>query len=155
MAVPNSFWRLVLLLLKDRVTNSQEAQAFRHLKKEMRWHEQVTDESVLKESPEQIAWSPSEMIEQLKSLKCLSPASRAVLTLHFQEELPLAEVAAILKIPLGTVKSRLAYGLNTIRKQVLKKGSNMIVRAVLFLIFYLQSMHEPRLARRKIRAIFL
>jgi len=31
--------------------------------------------------------------------------------LHFQEDMPLADVAAILELPLGTVKSRLAYGL--------------------------------------------
>jgi RNA polymerase sigma-70 factor (ECF subfamily) len=46
----------------------------------------------------------------------LSPASRAVLVLHFQEEMPLAHVAAVLGIPLGTVKSRLASGLNTLRE---------------------------------------
>jgi DNA-directed RNA polymerase specialized sigma24 family protein len=38
--------------------------------------------------------------------------------LHFREELPLAEVAAILEIPLGTVKSRLAYGLKALRAQI-------------------------------------
>jgi RNA polymerase sigma-70 factor, ECF subfamily len=100
-------------------------EAFRHLKKENRWHEQAIDESALSESSEQMLWTPSEMTEQLASLKYLSPASRAVLALHFQEELPLAEVAAILKIPLGTVKSRLAYGLSTIRKHLLEKGSNL------------------------------
>lgn len=110
-------------LLRPWVYRIASREAFRHLKKETRWHEQVIDDSILNES--QIAWSPAEMTEQLTSLKCLSPASRAVLALHFQEELPLAEVAAILKIPLGTVKSRLAYGLNTIRKQLLQKGNNL------------------------------
>jgi RNA polymerase sigma-70 factor (ECF subfamily) len=47
----------------------------------------------------------------------LSPASRAVLMLHFQEEMPLAAVAAVLELPLGTVKSRLAYGLAALRRQ--------------------------------------
>jgi RNA polymerase sigma-70 factor, ECF subfamily len=110
-------------LLRPWVYRIASREAFRHLKKETRWREQVIDDSNLNES--QIAWSPSEMTEQLTSLKCLSPASRVVLALHFQEELPLAEVAAILKIPLGTVKSRLAYGLNTIRKQLLQKGNNL------------------------------
>jgi RNA polymerase sigma-70 factor (ECF subfamily) len=41
----------------------------------------------------------------------VSPASRAVLHLHFQHDLTLAEVAVVLDIPLGTVRSRLAYGL--------------------------------------------
>jgi RNA polymerase sigma-70 factor (ECF subfamily) len=112
-------------LLRPWVYRIASREAFRHLKKETRWRGQATDDSILNESPAQIAWSPSEMTEQLKSLEYLSPASRAVLALHFQEELSLAEVAAILKIPLGTVKSRLAYGLNTIRNQLLKTGSNL------------------------------
>jgi hypothetical protein len=41
-----------------------------------------------------------------------------VLVLHFQEEMSLAEVAAILEIPLGTVKSRLAFGLTALRKHL-------------------------------------
>lgn len=47
----------------------------------------------------------------------LSPASRAVVLLHYQEERPLEEIAAILSIPLGTVKSRLAYGLKSLRER--------------------------------------
>ena len=56
--------------------------------------------------------------------KSISPASRAVLILHFQEELSLPEVAAILDIPLGTAKSRLAYGLAAVRKHVKKTGGS-------------------------------
>ncbi|HVR38164.1 MAG TPA: sigma-70 family RNA polymerase sigma factor [Thermoanaerobaculia bacterium] len=47
----------------------------------------------------------------------LSPASRAVITLHYFEEMPLADVADILDLSLGTVKSRLAYGLTQLRKE--------------------------------------
>jgi RNA polymerase sigma-70 factor, ECF subfamily len=50
------------------------------------------------------------------SLERLSPASRAVLTLHYLEERPLSEIAAILDLTIGTVKSRLAYGLAQLRK---------------------------------------
>ncbi len=53
----------------------------------------------------------------LASLEMLSPASRAVITLHYLEEMPLADVAAILDLPLGTVKSRLSYGLAQLRKE--------------------------------------
>jgi DNA-directed RNA polymerase specialized sigma24 family protein len=38
--------------------------------------------------------------------------------LHFQEEMPLADVAAVLELPLGTVKSRLAYGLMQLHRHV-------------------------------------
>lgn len=48
----------------------------------------------------------------------LSPASRAVVSLHYEEELTLPEVAAVLGLPLGTVKSRLAYGLQTLRRHL-------------------------------------
>ncbi|HKR66270.1 MAG TPA: sigma-70 family RNA polymerase sigma factor [Thermoanaerobaculia bacterium] len=53
----------------------------------------------------------------LASLDRLSPASRAVITLHYIEELPLSEIAAILELSIGTVKSRLAYGLAQLRKE--------------------------------------
>lgn len=46
-----------------------------------------------------------------------SPASQVVLHLHYLEELPLHEVAAILELPLGTVKSRLSYGLAALRRR--------------------------------------
>lgn len=56
----------------------------------------------------------NELLQELLTSDALSPASRAVLVLHFQEELSLAEVAAILEIPLGTVKSRQAFGLTAL-----------------------------------------
>ena len=46
----------------------------------------------------------------------LSAASQAVVVLHYYEELPLDEIADVLEIPLGTVKSRLAYGLKQLRE---------------------------------------
>jgi len=94
--------------------------AFRYLKKKRRWLEQETDESVL-EGLATIENQPSELLPGLLDMDRISPASRAVLALHFQEELPLPEVAAILGIPLGTAKSRLAYGLAAIRKQLSTK----------------------------------
>ena len=45
----------------------------------------------------------------------ISPASRSVVSLHYFEEMPLAEIADALEIPLGTVKSRLGYGLRQLR----------------------------------------
>jgi RNA polymerase sigma-70 factor (ECF subfamily) len=48
----------------------------------------------------------------------VSPASRAVLLLHYQNDLSLEETAAILEIPIGTAKSRLHYGVSTLRKHL-------------------------------------
>ena len=65
----------------------------------------------------------NERLAELLDEDVLSPASRAVLVLHFQEELQLDEVAAVLEIPIGTVKSRLAYGLKTLRQYLSEKRS--------------------------------
>jgi RNA polymerase sigma-70 factor (ECF subfamily) len=92
--------------------------AFRHLKKEKRWSERVRDEVVLDDLPASQAIVPPELLPELLNSDALSPASRAVLVLHFQEEVSLPAVAAILEIPLGTVKSRLAYGLAALRKKL-------------------------------------
>lgn len=51
----------------------------------------------------------------------ISPASRAVLNLHYLQDLSIQEVAAILEISVGTAKSRLAYGLSCLREIVIGK----------------------------------
>ncbi len=48
----------------------------------------------------------------------LPPASRAVIVLHYLEEMSLHEVAEVLEILPGTVKSRLAYGLARLRRHM-------------------------------------
>ncbi len=48
----------------------------------------------------------------------VSPACRPVLALHYLEELSLPAVADVLGLSLGTVKSRLAYGLRQLRRRL-------------------------------------
>jgi len=55
-------------------------------------------------------------------LDLVSPASRAVIDLHYLEDFTIQEVAAILQLSAGTVKSRLAYGLKTLRHATERKG---------------------------------
>ncbi|HKC86361.1 MAG TPA: sigma-70 family RNA polymerase sigma factor [Blastocatellia bacterium] len=92
-------------------------EAFKHLKRERRWSDKTEDESVLLDLP-----APSgdelapELIAQL--VERLSPASRAVITLHYLHEMPLAEIAEVTGVAIGTVKSRLAYGLDLMRRQL-------------------------------------
>lgn len=93
---------------------------FRHLKKEKRLSAHRCDDAVLDEFAAPVSAPPRELLPELLNSEALSAASRAVLTLHFQEELSLPEIAAILEIPLGTVKSRLAYGLTALRKTLMQ-----------------------------------
>jgi RNA polymerase sigma-70 factor, ECF subfamily len=62
--------------------------------------------------------SPSDgLLQRLPELLArVSPASRAVLALHYIDDLSLDETAAVLDLPMGTVKSRLAYGLTRLRR---------------------------------------
>ena len=46
----------------------------------------------------------------------LSPAAQIVLRMHYLEALSLPEIAEALEAPLGTIKSRLAYGLAGLRR---------------------------------------
>lgn len=57
----------------------------------------------------------------LALLDRVSPASRAVLLLHYQHDLSLEETAAILEIPVGTAKSRLHYGVSALRKHLISE----------------------------------
>ena len=60
----------------------------------------------------------AESREQLRArVGELPPRAREVIALHYFEEMPLHDVAAVLDAPLGTVKSRLAYGLSRLRRE--------------------------------------
>jgi len=57
--------------------------------------------------------SPSEAQEEIAvlraAMKTLSPDQQMILAMFYLEEMPLAEIAQALALPLGTVKSRLHY----------------------------------------------
>lgn len=92
-------------------------EAFRYLKRERLWTDQIRDEGVLNVVPAgEPIYSP-ELVQRLPELVAdLSPASRAVIVLYYLHEMSLVETAAVLDIPVGTVKSRLAYGLESLRR---------------------------------------
>jgi RNA polymerase sigma-70 factor (ECF subfamily) len=94
-------------------------EAFRYLKRERRWAEQIRDEATLNVvAAGEPAYSP-ELVQRLPELVGeLSPGSRAVVVLYYLHEMSLVETAAVLDIPLGTVKSRLAYGLAKLRDRL-------------------------------------
>ena len=83
------------------------------------WSAQVRAESTLSALPadDHEREFSRELIESLPQLVGnLSPASRAVVVLFYLHELSLVETAAVLEIPVGTAKSRLAYGLESLRR---------------------------------------
>jgi len=91
--------------------------AFSHLKRARRW--QPLDDAPLEQLTTfdpSLGEPPDEAFLDL--LDHVSPASRAVLLLHYQQDLSLEETAAILEIPIGTAKSRLHYGVSTLRKHL-------------------------------------
>ena len=97
--------------------------ALTYLKRAERWRQLEGDPDLIRA----IAVVPSSEHEQfdrdyLEWIDRVSPASRAALLLHYEQHLSLEETAAILDVPVGTVKSRLSYGLASIRNQ-LKENS--------------------------------
>jgi RNA polymerase sigma-70 factor (ECF subfamily) len=95
--------------------------AFRYLKRETRWKLLETDPGVLSSLP-----APEPLPDALEPgllavIEQVSPASRAVLLLHYQQQLSIEETATVLDIPLGTAKSRLGYGVSVLRRLLNQK----------------------------------
>jgi RNA polymerase sigma-70 factor (ECF subfamily) len=88
--------------------------AFRALRKDVA-HEPLGEELSVTEADPADPW----LLQRLASaLPCLTEASRAVIYLHYVEEMSLSDVAAALGLNAGTVRSRLAYGLGQLRKEL-------------------------------------
>ncbi len=58
----------------------------------------------------------------LRALQQLSPHHREVVFLAFYEDLPYQEISEILDIPTGTVKSRMHYAMNHLRRLLPRGG---------------------------------
>ena len=100
-------------------------ESFRYLKKEARWREHIRDDEILDQIPSvenEPEYDPELMTKIPALLSAVSPASRAVLILHYLDELTLSDTAEILDISVGTVKSRLAYGLAVLRNRIKEGG---------------------------------
>jgi RNA polymerase sigma-70 factor, ECF subfamily len=61
--------------------------------------------------------------ELREALACLSPEHRNVLVLHFLEDFAIGEIARILAVPAGTVKSRIHHA-KAQMKQILLEGND-------------------------------
>lgn len=89
-------------------------ETLRMLKREHRIELHRADETLADELPAPADPPAREAV--LPLVDRLSPASRAVILLHYVEEMSLQEVADALQLQPGTAKSRLAYGLQQLRR---------------------------------------
>lgn len=94
---------------------------FKSLKKERRLFALESEAAPLGEEALLLQPELQLFLDMPELLMKISPASRAVLHLHYLQELSIQEVAAILDITVGTTKSRLAYGLSCLRQIIGKK----------------------------------
>jgi len=107
---PNAFHAWVY-----RIASRQAFRALKTMWSLANFHEpDVPWDAVAADASEDPAPEIVERIAEL--LEQVSPASRAVLSLHYLQEMTLQEVADVLEIPIGTTKARLAYGLRMLRK---------------------------------------
>jgi len=99
-----------------------------HQKCVQRWRKEGREEllpdevavvsSDLEEGPDEWLMRQEQEAEFMQLLQQLPPPQRSVLLLHFIEDFPLAEIAAITGAQLGTVKSRLHYAKKALRKLI-------------------------------------
>ena len=103
-------------------------ESFKVLKKKRRFREDPLEENCEQgnELPDvERQFILKETLESVSSaIGKLSPASRSILSLHYLEGMSLNEIAILVDIPIGTVKSRLSYGILK-----LKEGMKKISRA--------------------------
>ena len=74
--------------------------------------------------PEVMALDRAELAEVRDAIRQLAPAHREVLGLAFGSGLSLPEVAGVLEVPVGTVKSRLSAARTALNRILERKGQN-------------------------------
>lgn len=103
-------------------------EAVRHLNRRKRW--QYMDEGQLEntvntstmvylgpgESPERVLFESEQSQLVHRALDALKPNHRVILTLYYLEDLSVQEIASVLDIPEGSVKSRLYYARDGLKK---------------------------------------
>jgi RNA polymerase sigma-70 factor, ECF subfamily len=91
---------------------------------------QVVDDAFLADQPgpgpgpEVMALDRAELAEVMGAIRELAPAHREVMGLAFGSGLSLPEVAGVLEIPVGTVKSRLTAARTALNRILDRKGQN-------------------------------
>lgn len=93
-------------------------EAFRRLRRERKHAHEPIENVELSVAAEDAALDAATIAQLPRLIDGLSPASRAVLVLHYLEDMRLRDITEVLGLSLGTVKSRLAYGLRTLRERL-------------------------------------
>jgi RNA polymerase sigma-70 factor (ECF subfamily) len=96
-------------------------EAVRQARTARRWRDALRDDEALESLAAVNADDPTDgalVAAAPELLAALSPASEVVIRMHFLDGLTYVEIAEALEIPVGTVKSRLAYGLTVMRRAV-------------------------------------
>src|SRR5262245_44032312 len=121
LVIRKLYWLREPRVFRPWVYRIASREAFRRLRRERRVAARTEDDSLLRS----IAAGPSEDRADPELLRILpalleqvSPASRAVLSLHYLNGMTLSEVADVLEISLGAAKARLGYGLAVLRKKM-------------------------------------
>ena len=84
----------------------------------------LADQPSSSPGPEVMALDRADLAEVMGAIRQLGPAHREVLGLAFGSGLSLPEVAGVLEIPLGTVKSRLTAARAALGRILSEKGQN-------------------------------
>lgn len=121
LVIRKLYWLREPKVFRPWVYRIASREALRCLRREQRLAERTGDaallESVAAAPPEDRA--DPELLQRLPALLAqVSPASRAVLSLHYLHGLTLRETADVLAISVGAAKARLAYGLATLRDKL-------------------------------------
>lgn len=102
-----------------RIASARTVDWIRKKKRERILQESTAEEIALNASKEASDSNREAKIEMLrKGIVSLPHEQRSILTLFYIEERPVSEVAALLNIPAGTVKSRLFQARNQLRKLI-------------------------------------
>jgi RNA polymerase sigma-70 factor (ECF subfamily) len=73
-------------------------------------------------APDSFAEEADDVTRLRAAIARLDPDSRSLLHLFYEQELPVAELAAVLDVPLGTVKSRLHTLRENLRRQLTRRS---------------------------------
>jgi RNA polymerase sigma-70 factor, ECF subfamily len=91
-------------------------EAFQHLRRGQRWVE-VEQSIPIPEAPdEEIIFGADEAERVHAALEEVSPSHRDVLVLRFLEDLSYEEIASVVGVELGTVRSRIHYAKHALRR---------------------------------------